>query len=57
MKKKYIIPEMTVVKLEMKSVILQGSLPMSDVPTIDSADDILSRENIFNNDNTWDENW
>ena len=48
---------MTVVKLEMKSVILQGSLPMSTSYEIEDANEILSRENIFNNDNTWDENW
>ena len=57
MKHKYIIPEMTVVKLEMKSVILQGSLPMSTSYEIEDANEILSRENIFNNDNAWDENW
>ena len=55
--KKYISPEMTVVKLQMKSVILQCSMGLNDTYEIENPDEILSREQIFNNNNSWGENW
>lgn len=48
---------MTVVKLEMKSVILQGSLPIDETYEIEDSNEILSKEFIIKNRNTWDENW
>ena len=43
MKKTYICPEMEVIEIK-TTCMLAASLPKSDTPTIDNADDILAPE-------------